>query len=82
MNIGQQEGVEFYGSARQNSIFDNRKISKAKDVLGYTPDGRVTLNGVVVLTETPEDLWQSVIHKAVAKNMVDHVVDKPSLFFF
>lgn len=79
MNIGHEDSIEFYGSARPSSIFDRRKISK--DIRSYMEDGRIMVNGVPVLpTESPDQLWSGLLNKMVAKNMVNQCVDKPGKY--
>ncbi|WKX98074.1 hypothetical protein Q1695_013623 [Nippostrongylus brasiliensis] len=75
MNVGSDTSVEFYASARQSSLYARKP---SKDSRTYTADGRVLINGVPETRDTPEDLWRSLIVKAVTSRAVKDVEARES----
>lgn len=73
MNVGSDSSVEFYASARQSSLYARKP---SKDSRTYTPEGRVLINGIPEVQDTPEDLWRSLIFKAVTTRVVKEVEAK------
>ncbi|CAI4221493.1 unnamed protein product [Auanema sp. JU1783] len=73
MMNGGSDSVEFYGAARQSSLYAERH---KKDSRTYTPEGRVFINGNPVFQESPEDMWQSVIHKILTKRFIANAESK------
>ncbi|ETN77025.1 hypothetical protein NECAME_11346 [Necator americanus] len=67
MNVGSDSSVEFYASARASSLYERKP---SKDSRTYTTDGRVLINGVPEVQDTPDDLWRNLIYKAVASRVV------------
>ncbi|WKX98075.1 hypothetical protein Q1695_013623 [Nippostrongylus brasiliensis] len=78
MNVGSDTSVEFYASARQSSLYARKP---SKDSRTYTADGRVLINGVPETRDTPEDLWRSLIVKAVTSRAVKDVEARESSGF-
>ncbi|VDM53777.1 unnamed protein product [Angiostrongylus costaricensis] len=63
MNVGSDAQVEFYASARQSSLYARKP---SKDSRTYTNEGRVLINGVPEVQDSPDELWRSLICKAVS----------------
>lgn len=51
----------------------NRKLARKIDIHRYTMDGRVLINGVLEVQETPENLWRSLIFNAITTRAVKDV---------
>ncbi|KAK5967140.1 hypothetical protein GCK32_008037, partial [Trichostrongylus colubriformis] len=68
MNCGHDTSVEFYASNRQSSLYQ-RKTSK--DSRTYTPEGRVLINGVPETQECPDEMWRSLICKAITTRVME-----------
>ncbi|KAJ1346111.1 hypothetical protein KIN20_000803 [Parelaphostrongylus tenuis] len=67
MNVGSDASVEFYASASQNSIYDRRP---SRDIRTYTNEGRVLINGVPEVQDSADELWRSIISKAVSREVM------------
>ncbi|KAK6024390.1 hypothetical protein OSTOST_09798 [Ostertagia ostertagi] len=75
MNCGSDSSVEFYASNRQSSLYE-RKVSK--DSRTYTPEGRVLINGMPETQESPDDMWRSLICKAITTRVMKDVEPQQS----
>uniref|UniRef100_A0A7E4UP85 DDE_Tnp_1_7 domain-containing protein n=1 Tax=Panagrellus redivivus TaxID=6233 RepID=A0A7E4UP85_PANRE len=64
MNGGGDAPVDFY-STRVVKGEKRMYVPQQKEVVSYTPDGRMMLDGQLVVTETPEELWQDLIMRVV-----------------
>ncbi|EYC09996.1 hypothetical protein Y032_0058g2930 [Ancylostoma ceylanicum] len=73
MNVGSDSSVEFYASARTSSLYQRKP---SKDSRTYTADGRVLINGVPEVQDSPDDLWRNLIYKAVTTRVVKDVETK------
>ncbi|VDO05454.1 unnamed protein product [Haemonchus placei] len=67
MNCGSDSSVEFYASNRQSSLYQHKT---SKDSRTYTPEGRVLINGKPEIPETPDDLWRSLICRAITTRVM------------
>nr|CDJ93618.1 Hypothetical protein CBG00664 [Haemonchus contortus] len=67
MNCGSDSSVEFYASNRQSSLYQRKP---SKDTRTYTPEGRVLINGKPEVPETPDDLWRSLICRAITTRVM------------
>ncbi|KJH51985.1 hypothetical protein DICVIV_01796 [Dictyocaulus viviparus] len=74
MNAGcDDSSVEFYASARQSSLYARKP---SKDSRTYTNEGRVLINGVPEVQDTPDELWRSLISRAVTDEAMKNVTHK------
>uniref|UniRef100_A0A914ZDA1 Uncharacterized protein n=1 Tax=Panagrolaimus superbus TaxID=310955 RepID=A0A914ZDA1_9BILA len=65
MNGGGDAPVDFYSTPKLAKGEERLYEPQTREVISYLKDGRIMLDGQLVVTETPEELWQDLIMRVV-----------------
>uniref|UniRef100_A0AC35F8C8 Uncharacterized protein n=1 Tax=Panagrolaimus sp. PS1159 TaxID=55785 RepID=A0AC35F8C8_9BILA len=65
MNGGGDAPVDFYSTPKLAKGEERLYEPQTREVISYLKDGRVMLDGQLVVTESPEELWQDLIMRVV-----------------
>uniref|UniRef100_A0AC34FSD5 Uncharacterized protein n=1 Tax=Panagrolaimus sp. ES5 TaxID=591445 RepID=A0AC34FSD5_9BILA len=65
MNGGGDAPVDFYSTPKLAKGEERLYEPQTREVISYLKDGRLMLDGQLVVTESPEELWQDLIMRVV-----------------
>lgn len=65
MNAGGESPAEFYSTPKSAKGVPRLYTPQQREKVSYTKDGRMMLDGQLVVTETPEELWTDLIMRVV-----------------
>ncbi|MFH4975661.1 hypothetical protein AB6A40_002370 [Gnathostoma spinigerum] len=62
--------ADFYAASRPSSLYNREKyLSKAKETLSYSADGRLLIDGQPIQRESPEEMWRQLLNRYIAYKM-------------
>uniref|UniRef100_A0AC34Q0D9 Uncharacterized protein n=1 Tax=Panagrolaimus sp. JU765 TaxID=591449 RepID=A0AC34Q0D9_9BILA len=65
MNAGGESPADFYSTPKLGKGVPRLYTPQKREKVSYTKDGRMMLDGQLVVTETPEELWTDLIMRVV-----------------
>ncbi len=70
MNMGGD--ADFYAAARQSSLYKDR--NSRRSTIEYTTGGRKMLNGKPQTEESPDEMWEQLLLRAITAKVKDSLI--------